>query len=115
MRDTSNTLLGLIHAGQFELARNGFIHILESMVSADGKTMVGSRFEDPDLEQFDQMGELIHALRSYRDWSGDDTLIREYRTKLLALIERPLRPEFRHTSGMLHNRREFWERTLEDG
>ena len=115
VRDTSNTLLGLIHAGQFELARNGFIHILETMVNADGKTMIGSRFEDPDREQFDQMGELLHALRSYRDWSGDDTLIREYRTKLLALIERPLRPEFRHTSGMLHNRREFWERTLEDG
>jgi hypothetical protein len=115
VRDTSNTWLGLIHAGQFELARNGFIHILETMVNADGKTMIGSRFEDPDREQFDQMGELLHALRSYRDWSGDDTLIREYRTKLLALIERPLRPEFRHTSGMLHNRREFWERTLEDG
>ncbi len=115
VRDTSNTLLGLIHAGYFELARNGFVHILENMVNADGKTMIGSIFAEPDREQFDQMGELIHALRSYRDWSGDDALIREYRTKLLALIERPLRPEFRHASGMLHNRREFWERTLDDG
>jgi hypothetical protein len=115
VRDTSNTLLGLIHAGHFELARNGFIHVLETMVSADGKTMVGSLFEDPDREQFDQMGELLHALRSYRDWTGDDSLIRQYRMKLLALTERPLRPEFRHPSGLLHNRREFWERTLDDG
>ncbi|MDR3717448.1 MAG: hypothetical protein P4K98_01505 [Bryobacteraceae bacterium] len=115
VRDTSNTLLGLVHAGYFELARSGFVHILETMVSADGNAMIGSVFADPDREQFDQMGELIGALKAYRDWSGDDTLIHEYRSKLLALIERPLRPEFRHASGMVHNRREFWERTLDDG
>jgi hypothetical protein len=115
VRDTSNTLLGLVHAGHFELARSGFVHVLETMVSAGGNAMIGSVFADPDREQFDQMGELIHALRSYRDWSGDDALIHEYRAKFLALIERPLRAEFRHTSGMVHNRREFWERTLDDG
>jgi hypothetical protein len=115
VRDTSNTLLGLIHAGQFELARSGFVHILETMVSADGNAMIGSVFADPDREQFDQMGELIHALKAYRDWTGDESLIREYRTKLVALIERPLGAGFRHTSGMVHNRREFWERTLDDG
>jgi hypothetical protein len=60
------------------------------------------------------MGELLHALKSYRDWSGDDSLLREHREKLLALVERPLRPEFRDQTGMVHNRREFWERTFDD-
>jgi len=115
VRDTSNTLLGLVHAGQFEQAHNGFAHVLEHMVNADGSTMVEGAFESPDLEQFDQMGELLHALKAYRDWSGDDSLLREHRAKLVALIERPLRPEFRHPSGMVHNRREFWERTTVDG
>ena len=114
VRDTSNTLLGLVHAGQFDLARRGFAQILENMVDAEGKTMIGGGFDDPDREQFDQMGELLHALKSYRDWTGDDSLLREHREKLLALVERPLRPEFRDATGMVHNRREFWERTFDD-
>jgi hypothetical protein len=114
VRDTSNTLLGLIHAGHFELARNGFAYVLEHMVTAEGNAMIGGVFDDPDREQFDQMGELLHALKAYRDWTGDDSLLRDYRAKLLALIERPLRPEFRGPNGLVHNRREFWERTLED-
>ena len=32
----------------------------------------------------------------------------------LAMIERPLQPQFRDDTGMVHNRREFWERTFED-
>jgi len=52
--------------------------------------------------------------KSYRDWTGDDSLIRTYRERLVALVERPLKPEFRDACGMVHNRREFWERTLND-
>ena len=114
VRDTSNTLLGLVHAGHFELARRGFLQILEHMVNPEGNAMIAGGFDDPDREQFDQMGELLHALKAYRDWTGDDSLLRQYRPRLLALIERPLRPEFRDTSGMVHNRREFWERTFDD-
>ncbi len=115
VRDTSNTLLGLVHAGQFELARAGLDHILKSMVKDDGGTMIDNGYASPDREQFDQMGELMHALKAYRDWSGDESLLVEHRSKLLAVIERPLRDEFRHPSGLLHNRREFWERTTADG
>ncbi len=68
----------------------------------------------PDLEQFDQMGELLHVLRCYRDWTGDDSLIRTHRERLLALVERPLQPRFRDETGMVHNCREFWERTFDD-
>ncbi|MEI6656090.1 MAG: hypothetical protein WCP45_15100 [Verrucomicrobiota bacterium] len=114
VRDTSNTLLGMVHAGQFELARRGFGYVLGQMVNADGCTMIASGFDKPDREQFDQMGELLHALKAYRDWSGDDSLLREHRAKLLAMVERPLRPEFRDATGMVHNRREFWERTFDD-
>ena len=115
VRDTSNTLLGMVQAGHFELARQGFEHVLNDMISDDGKTMIFGDFEKPDREQFDQMGELIHALKAYRDWTGDDSLVREHRAKLRALIERPLRPEFRDATGMVHNRREYWERILDDG
>lgn len=114
VRDTSNTLLGLLHAGQFEQVRRGLAHILDKMVNAEGNAMIAGGFDNPDREQFDQMGELLHVLKAYRDWTGDDSLMRTNRAKLLALIERPLRPEFRDATGMVHNRREFWERTLDD-
>jgi hypothetical protein len=115
VRDTSITLTGMVHAGYFELARNGFEHLLRDMIRDEGATMVDSKYDNPDREELDQMGELMHALKVYRDWTGDDSPIRKYRTRLLAMIERPLRPEFRDETGMVHNRREFFERTLDDG
>jgi hypothetical protein len=87
---------------------------LTKMINPQGATMIGGAFDPPDKEQFDQMGELLHLLRSYRDWTGDDSLVREHREVLLAMIERPLQPQFRDATGMFHNRREFWERTFQD-
>ena len=115
VRDTSNTALGALHAGHFEAVRNALEHMLSKMISQDGVTMIGENFETPDREQFDQAGELFHLLRCYRDWTGDDSLIRQHRDLLLTVVERPLKPQFRDHTGMVHNRREFWERTLEDG
>ena len=115
VRDSSNTALGALHAGHFEAARNALQHILSKMISRDGVTMIGEGFDSPDLEQFDQAGELFHLLRCYRDWTGDDTLVRQHRELLLTVVERPLKPQFRDHTGMVHNRREFWERALLDG
>ena len=44
VRDSSNTMLGLVHAGHFEQARRGFAYVLEHMVSAEGKTMIAGDF-----------------------------------------------------------------------
>ena len=114
VRDTSNTALGLIHTGEFELARHTLERVLTSMISKEGVTMIAGSFDTPDREQFDQMGEFMHVLKAYRDWTGDDSLIRNHRQLLLALVERPLDARFRDSSGMVHNRREFWERTFDD-
>ena len=114
VRDTSNTALGALHAGQFEITRAALVRMLTTMVNREGATMIANSFEQPDLEQFDQMGELLHLVKAYRDWTGDDALIRAHRDVLLAMIERPLHPQFRDDTGMVHNRREFWERTFED-
>ena len=114
VRDSSNTALGALHAGEFEAAHNVLQHILTKMITQDGVTMIGGGFDKPDLEQFDQAGELFHLLRCYRDWTGDDSLVRQHRELLLKVVERPLQPQFRDDTGMVHNRREFWERTFED-
>ncbi len=113
-RDTSNSALGAAHAGHFDLAHAALNKVLTAMISDEGTTMVASKFEKPDLEELDQMGEILHSLKAYYDWSGDDSLIREHRTKLLKLIARPLLPQFRDSTGMVHDRREYWERTFDD-
>jgi hypothetical protein len=114
VRDSSNTALGALHAGEFEAARSVLEHIFARMITQDGVTMIGGGFDKPDLEQFDQAGELFHLLRCYRDWTGDDSLVRQHRELLLKVVERPLQPQFRDDTGMIHNRREFWERTFQD-
>jgi hypothetical protein len=108
------TAIGVVHTGNFELARAVFENMLAHMITEEGKTMISGGFDDPDREQFDQMGEFMYALKSYVDWSGDISLIEQYREKILKMIERPLTPAFRDETGMVHNRREFWERTFSD-
>jgi hypothetical protein len=114
VRDTSNTTIGLLNAGHFELAHATLLRLLTKMVRDDGTPMAEGRFEPADIEELDQMGELLHAVREYRDWTGDDSLIREHRAQLLALVERPLQPRFRDADGLVHGRREYWERTFDD-
>ena len=115
VRDSSNTALGAIHAGMFEVARSVLQKILTTMINQEGGTMVASAFEKPDMEELDQMGVLLHALKAYGDWTGDDSLVGEHRAALLAMIERPLQPQFRDAMGMVHDRREYWERNFADG
>ncbi|MEJ2007781.1 MAG: hypothetical protein P8Z30_06415 [Acidobacteriota bacterium] len=113
-RDTSNSALGAVHAGLFDSARAALENVLANMVSEQGRTMVASRFTPPEFEELDQMGEILHALKAYRDWTGDESLLQEHRTKIVNLIERPLSSQFRDATGMVHDRREYWERTFED-
>jgi hypothetical protein len=114
VRDSSNTALGALHAGEFEATRNVLQHIFDKMISKDGVTMIAESFDAPDREQFDQAGELFHLLRCYRDWTGDDSFVRQHRELLIKVVERPLQPQFQDDTGMVHNRREFWERAFED-
>jgi hypothetical protein len=114
VRDESQFSLGLTSAGHFELAHAVLEHCLRDLITAEGKTMIGGGFDNPDREQFDQTGELLLALRWYAEFSGDNSLVERYRTKLIAMVERPLKPGFRDATGLVHNRREFWEQTMND-
>jgi hypothetical protein len=115
VRDGSNVALGLIHAGNFELARTLLTFLLSDLLSDEGNAISSGAFDNPDREEYDQMGELVHALKSYRDWTGDSQLIMNFRAKIIALIERPIQARYRDSTGMVHNRREYWERTFDDG
>jgi hypothetical protein len=114
VRDNSLFTLGLTAIGNFEQARAVLEHTIRDLITAEGTTMIASGFDNPDREQLDQVGELLLALRWYADLSGDPTLASTYRGKIIAAVERPLNPNFRDATGLVHNRREFWEQTMND-
>jgi hypothetical protein len=113
-RDTSNSALGAIQAGFFEVGRAALEQVLTRMISDQGATMISNGYDEENREELDQMGEVLHALKAYLDWTGDDSLLREHGARILALIERPLSAPFRDATGLVHSRREFWERTFDD-
>jgi len=115
VRDASSVALGFVHSGNFEAARSTLNHILTDLVTDEGATFISGGLDEPDREELDQMGELVYSLKEYYNWSGDSSLIKTFKNKIIAMIERPLKPLFRDYTGMVHNRREYWERTYSDG
>ena len=85
-----------------------------------GDTVDSGMCRPPDETELDQNGQLLLAVKTYVDWTGDVQLVQEHWRKIRAVAEFPLRPEYRHhDSGLLHNCREYWERHalfgIEDG
>ncbi len=119
-RDLSMAAIALSLSGRFEQARTVLNRLFSRFVTTAGDTIDSSQRRPPDESELDQNGTLLFALETYLLWSGDDTLLREFWPKIKAAAEFPLQNTFRHSpSGLLHNRREFWERHaahgIEDG
>lgn len=120
VRDQAHVTEGLVRLGDHGKARTMLARLLDEFVSSDGDTVdSGQRRPASDVE-LDQNGELLTALRTYVDWTGDLELVESRWSKVQALATFPLHERFKHTpSGLLHNRREYWERHgahgVEDG
>jgi hypothetical protein len=111
VRDQSFIALALAMSGQASLARTMFRRLLAEFVDAEGATQDSSRFRPWPESEFDQNGVLLFALGAYVDWTGDRGLVEDHWRTIERVADFPLRPEFRHgPSGLLANRREFWER-----
>jgi GH15 family glucan-1,4-alpha-glucosidase len=110
----------LVRLGDHDLARTMLARLLDELVSSDGDTVDSGRHRPASAVELDQNGELLTALRTYVDWTGDLDLVASRWSKVQALATFPLHERFRHAaSGLLHNRREYWERHsahgIEDG
>ncbi len=111
VRDQALIALALAMSGQFGAARTILDRLLTEFVSDEGATMDSSRLRSWEESEFDQNGVLLFALESYANWTGDRELILERWDKVEKAAAFPLRRRFRHgPSGLLVNRREFWER-----
>ncbi len=115
IRDASNTTIGLLQIGQFELAHNLLEYMADNMISSNGATMISSSYVNPEDEEFDQMGEFWDAMKAYYYWTGDSSLLKKNASKLIAMTNFPLQPQFLDSTGMVPVKREYWERFLSDG
>lgn len=111
VRDQVHVAEALIRLGDYALARTMLARMLDEFVSDEGDVIDSGRRRDPIEVELDQNGELLTALKTYVDWTGDLDLVRENWNAVEALVSFPLHEQFRHNeSGLLHNRRDFWER-----
>jgi hypothetical protein len=103
--------MALAMSGQFEMSRTILDRLLGKFVSREGATLDSSRLRTWEESEFDQNGVLLFALESYLNWTGDATLLAKHWATIVRVAGFPLRKIFRHeASGLLANRREFWER-----
>jgi hypothetical protein len=111
VRDQALIAMALAMSGQAGLARTILARLLSEFVGDDGATMDSSRLRPLEESEVDQNGVLLFALESYLRWTGDKDLILAHWDKIEKAAAFPLRREFRHPpTGLLVNRREFWER-----
>ncbi|MGD8727350.1 MAG: hypothetical protein PVH40_06875 [Gemmatimonadales bacterium] len=120
VRDQAHVAEALVMLGDRGLARTMLARLLDTFVSSSGDTVDSGRRRPPAEVELDQNGVLLNALRTYVDWTGELGIVADHWDKVRALAHFPLRDEFRHQpSGLLHNRREYWERHavhgIEDG
>ena len=111
LRDQAIIASALAATGADAIARTMFERLCDRFVTPEGDTVDSSERRDPDEVELDQNGFLLVGLRRYASWTGDFDIVRRFWPKIQAAAEFPLRDVFRHRpSGLLMNRREFWER-----
>jgi hypothetical protein len=120
VRDDVMVVIALLQSGMVTEAKTLITKLLEKSVGPDGRTFESSRWAGFDYTELDQNGELLYALWTYAAWTGDMDFVKSYWTRITQVASFPLQERFRDgESGLMHNRREFWERNdsfgVEDG
>jgi hypothetical protein len=120
VRDDVMIMQALSMAGFHDEARTVLHKILSKAIGPDGCAIESSRWSGYDLTELDQNGQILYAAWLYLCWTGDVALIRKYWKQIVLAGDFPLLDVFRDAkSGLLRNKREFWERDdrlgVEDG
>jgi hypothetical protein len=109
--DASMVVEALVYSGQFEIARTVLENILTRMTIDEGMAMESSRFRGGKDAELNNNGEILKACRTYLDWTGDREFIESYYTRIAAIANYLLRPEYLiEETGMLSASRDIWER-----
>ncbi len=111
VRDQAFEALALVMAGHRADAETILRRLLCEFITDEGAPVDSSEVRGRDEVELDQTGVLLYALHQFVNWTGDTHLAASTWQRIVTAADFPLREEFRHhPSGMLTNRREFWER-----
>ncbi len=109
--DAAMVAIAAARSGLFELSRQVLVNILRRLSNAEGMIAEAGRFRGGEMSELNGNGAVLDALWQYWRWSGDESLLHTYWSRIGAIAGYLLRPEFRHPSGLLETRRDLWERT----
>ena len=116
LRDQATVITARLMLGEFAAARTSLRRLLTEFVSEGGDTMDAGTLRPTEETELDQNGELLLLLEAYVAWTGDTSLIERHWPRIRAVAAFPLSSAFRHEpSGLLRNRREYWERHVVHG
>jgi len=110
----------LLHCGMTAEARTMLERAIAESVGDDGRTIESSRWFGFDYTELNQNGMLLWGTWVYACWTGDLALIKKHWKKIALCADFPLQSVFFDAKArMVHNKREFWERSdthgVEDG
>lgn len=109
--DASIVSEALVYSGQFERARAVLVNILTRLSNDKGMVAESSRFRGGKDAELNNNGEVLKALRTYVQWSGDLTIIEEYCDRIIQIGNFITRPEYLDAqTGLLRASRDIWER-----
>lgn len=109
--DAAMVASGAAMLGEDELARRVLGYTLDHLVNDEGMVAEADRFRDGELAELNGNGAVLRAALDVVEWTGDAGMIESRWERIAAVADYLLRPEFQHLSGLLVNRRDFWERT----
>ena len=112
--------IGFLRSGFVDEARLLVENDLKHAIGFDGRTIESSRWFGYDYTELNQNGSLVHSVWEYLCWTGDYALVKKYWDQIKLCAEFPLKDIFFDKQArMVHNKREFWERSdpfgIEDG
>jgi len=112
--------IGFLRSGFVDEARLLVESNLKHAIGFDGRTIESSRWFGYDYTELNQNGSLVHSVWEYVCWTGDFALLKKYWKQIKLCAEFPLQDVFfDKRAKMVHNKREFWERSdphgIEDG
>jgi GH15 family glucan-1,4-alpha-glucosidase len=112
--DASMIAIALIYSGQFEVAQRVIENILTRLTNDAGMAMESSRFRGGPASELNNNGEILHACRTYYEWTGSKDY--RYYPRIRAVADYLLDPQFLDPeTGMLIAARDIWERSAATG
>jgi len=105
VRDQSAAVAAFVMLGDFNMARTMLDRLLRDFVTDEGDTVDSGRRRGVEDVELDQNGELLLAIKTYVEWTGDVSILTAHRQRIRTVANSPcekcfgIRPPVCFTTG----------------